>query len=44
MMDPICWCPEKHGVQYTMSVEATLAVEAVPFVIRKMNHKYMDKT
>lgn len=21
-MDPICWRPEKHAVQYTMSVEA----------------------
>lgn len=29
VMDPICWCPEKHGVQYTMSVEATLAGKAV---------------
>lgn len=44
MMDPICWCPEKHGVQYTMSVEARLAVKTVPFVIRKMNKKDLDRT
>lgn len=34
-MDPICWCPEKHAVQYTMSMEAsTHTGEAVLFVIR----------
>lgn len=33
VMDPICWCPEKHGVQYTTSVEATVAGEPVPLCL-----------
>lgn len=43
MMDPICWCLEKHGVQYTTSVEATVAGEGVPFVPRKMENKDSKK-
>lgn len=43
VMDPICWCPEKHRVQYTTSVEATVAGEAVPFVTRKFKKKDSDK-
>lgn len=35
VMDPICWWPEKHAVQYTMSVDARRhSGEAVPYVIR----------
>ena len=43
VMDPICWCLEKHGVQYTTSVEATVAGEGVPFVPRKMENKDSKK-
>lgn len=43
VMDPICWCPEKHGVQYTTSVEAAVAGEPVPFVTRKNEEERLRK-
>lgn len=35
-MDPICWCPEKHAVQYTVSVEASPHTGKAVLVVVRM--------
>lgn len=45
VMDPICWWPEKHAVQYTMSVEASRHTgEVVLFVNCMLSGCSLGKT